>query len=144
MFAMLILTIISVLTMYEKSAGKGAGHAWTSKATSIGALSYLAVQCYEHTRQCRFRPMECVATRTARFYHMPALAFLCMTPQSSVRRLKLSSESSDFIELEPGPFCDILHSLLSEKDAVFTAARGLLVPSGSRKYRLVSNKEGDE
>ena len=48
-FLMLILTIISVLTMDEKSAGKGARHAWMSKATSIGALSYLAVQYYEHT-----------------------------------------------------------------------------------------------
>ena len=70
-----------VITLYEKSAGKGARHAWTSKATSIGALSYIAVQCYEHilSRQLpyRFRPMECVATRTRRFSLLPSLAFLC-------------------------------------------------------------------
>jgi hypothetical protein len=56
----------------------------------------------------------------------------------------LSSDSSDFIELKLGPFCDIFHSLLSEKDAVLAAARGIVVPSGSHKRRLVSNEEGEE
>jgi hypothetical protein len=56
----------------------------------------------------------------------------------------LSSDSSDFIELEPGTFCDIFHSLLSEKDAVLAAAKGLLMSSGSRKHRPVSNEEGEE
>ncbi|KAI0279247.1 hypothetical protein BC826DRAFT_975995 [Russula brevipes] len=43
-----------VLTMYEKQIGKGANHAWTSSAMSIGSLSYIAVQCYQHTCQCQF------------------------------------------------------------------------------------------
>jgi hypothetical protein len=133
----LIPTFTSVITMYEKSAGKAARHAWTSKSTSIGAISYIAVQCYEHTRQRRFRPMECAATRTARFHHLPAFAFLCLVPQSSVRHT--SSGSSDFIELQPGAFCDIFHLLLSERYAVLSAASGLLVPT--RKNRLEINEE---
>ena len=47
----------------------------------------------------------------------------------------MSSGSSDFIELQPGALCDIFHSLLSERDAVLRAARGLLVPA--RKNRLM-------
>ena len=60
----------SALTLYEKSAGKGARRAWASEATLIGALSYIAVECYEHiqSRQSSywFCPMgrECVVART--------------------------------------------------------------------------------
>ena len=116
--------------MYEKSAGKGAKHAWTSSATSIGALSYIVVRCYQHTRQQQFRPMECVATRTTRFIHLHSLAFLCIVPKRSVQW----SSSGRFIELKLGPFCDIFHTLLSEKDAVCAAVRGLLKPS--RRHRV--------
>ena len=52
------------------------------KATSIGAigaLSYIAVQCYEHivSRQSpyRFRLMECASTRTQRFNLLPSSHF---------------------------------------------------------------------
>ena len=111
--------------MYEKSNGKGARHAWTSSTMSIGALSYIAVQCYQHARQRQFRPMECAATRTTHFSHLPSLAFLCLVPQSSVRH----SSSGRFVELQLGLFCDIFHTLQSEKDAVLAAVRGLLRPS---------------
>jgi hypothetical protein len=87
------------------------------------------VQCYQHTRQRQFRPMECVATRTMRFSHLSSLAFLCIIPQSSVRR----SSSGRFVELQ-GTFCDIFHALLSEREAIITAVRGLMRPS--RKRRL--------
>ena len=123
--SILMLSTSLVLTMYEKSAGKGARHAWTFSATSIGALSYIAVQCYQHTRQRQFHPMECVVTWTTRFNHLPSLAFLCGVPQSSIQ----PSSSGRFVELQSGIFCDIFHALLSEKDAVFAAVRGLLRPS---------------
>jgi len=118
--------------MYKKSAGKGARHAWTSKSTSIGALSYIAVQCYEHiqSRQSyRFRPMECVATRTQRFNLLPSLAFLCLIPQTSIKR----APSSDVIKIRPGPFSDIFCALLSEQANVLASARALLVPPRTRQ-----------
>ena len=99
--------------------------AWTSLATSIGALSYIAVQCYQHTQQRHFRPMECVITRTTHFNHLPSLALLCTVPRSSIR----PSSSGHFVELQLGVFCDIFDTLLSEKDAVLAAVRGLLRPS---------------
>ncbi|KAH9009751.1 microtubule associated protein-domain-containing protein [Lactarius deliciosus] len=72
------LVLVEVLTMYEKSGAKNAKHSWTSSTTSIGALSYLVVWCYQHIRQRQFRTMECMATRTMHFAHLPSLAFLCM------------------------------------------------------------------
>jgi hypothetical protein len=131
MFSLSNIFPLLVLTMYEKSTGKGARHAWTSSANSIGALSYITVRCYEHTRQRQFRPMECMATRTTCFNHLPALSFLCIIPQISVRQS--SGSSGRFVELQPGPSSDIFHGLLSEKDALFPAVRGLLRPS--RKHR---------
>jgi hypothetical protein len=123
-----------VITLYEKSAGKGARHAWTSKATSIGALSHIAVQCYEHiqSRQLpyRFRSMECVATRTQRFSLLPSLAFLCMVPPSAIEHVP----SSDIIKIRPGPFSDIFRVMLSEQDAVLASAR-VLLGSASRCRR---------
>ncbi|KAH9013376.1 hypothetical protein EDB83DRAFT_2321379 [Lactarius deliciosus] len=82
----LAFIIPTVLTMYEKSGVKNAKHLWTSSTTSIGALSYLGVWCYQHIRQCQFRTMECMATRTMRFARLPSLPFLCIAPPSMVRR----------------------------------------------------------
>ena len=77
--------------------------------------------------------MECVVTRTTRFSHLPSLAFLCIIPQSSVRR----PSSGRFMELQLGPFYDIFQELLSEKGAVLAAVRGLLRPS--RRNRPETN-----
>jgi hypothetical protein len=114
-----------VFTLYEKSAGKGARHAWTSKATSIGALSFIAVQCYEHIQsrqsQYRFRPMECAATKTRRFNLLSPHMFLCVVPPSSLEHVP----SSDVIKIRPGPYVNIFHALLSEQEAVLESVRVL-------------------
>ena len=131
-----------VITLYEKSAGKGARHAWTSKSTSIGALSHIAVQCYEHIpsrqSQYRFRSMECVATRTRRFSLLSSPAFLCMVLPSAIEHVP----SSDIIKIRPGPFSDIFRALLSEKDGVIASTKVLLA-SVSRRRR-VSNAAIEE
>ncbi|KAI0301414.1 hypothetical protein BC826DRAFT_1102007 [Russula brevipes] len=132
------LIMVKVLTMYEKGLGKGANHAWTPSAMSIGSLSYIAVQCYEHARQRQFQPMECMATRTMRFTHLPSLAFLCVVPQTSIRQ----SLSTRFIELQQGQFNDIFQALLSEKDKVISAVHGLL--KSSRKKQPETNKSDED
>jgi len=102
----------SVITFYKKGSGKGARHAWTSKAMVISALSYIAVQCYEHIQSRQspycFHPMECVATRTRRFHLLPSLAFLCVVPPSSLEAVP----SGDILKLQPGPFSDVFQALL--------------------------------
>lgn len=122
----------SVLTLYEKSAGKGARHAWTSNASSIGALSYIAVQCYEQIQSRQppypFRLMECVATRTRRFNLLPALAFLYLVPLSSLEHVP----STDIIKIRPGPFGEIFQELISKQGAVIESVRALLGPARRR------------
>ena len=131
----------SVLTMYEKSGAKGAKHSWTSSTTSIGAMSYLAVRCYQHTRQRQFRALECVVTRTTQFTHLPSLAFLCIVPQGMIRR----SASTHFLELLPGPFESILQGLNTDKQDVVLAVKGLLRPSrGGRNRVIEGNTNNDE
>ncbi|KAJ6601654.1 hypothetical protein B0H10DRAFT_1823662, partial [Mycena sp. CBHHK59/15] len=44
-----------VITMYSKSGGKAAAHAWTETCTSIGSLSYIAVQMYQHSYRRQFK-----------------------------------------------------------------------------------------
>ena len=129
-----LILLCSVITMYEKSGGKGARHSWTSLTTSIGALSYLAVQCYQNTWQSQFWAMECVVTRTTRFTLLSSLAFLCIVPQGMVHR----STSNHFIELHPGSFEDIFKRVYSEKNVVLVAVRGLLKPPRANKH-LVAN-----
>jgi hypothetical protein len=134
--------LMSVLTMYEKSSAKGAKHSWASTTTSIGAISYLAVRCYQHTRQRQFRAMECVVTRTTQFSHLPSFSFLCIVPQGMIRR----STSSHFLELLPGPFEAILQGLNADKQAVVGAVKALLRPSRkSRAHaRDIANAINDE
>jgi hypothetical protein len=131
------LTHLLVLTLYEKGAAKRAKHAWTLSTTSIGALSYIAVRCFQYSRQQQFRAVECVNTHTKRFILLSPFAFLCIIPQNSFRR----SSSGRFIELRPGPFWDTFHALMAEKEAILTAVRVLLKPS--RQNRMETNT-GDE
>ena len=135
------LMTFSVLTMYEKSGAKGTKHSWTSSTTSIGAISYLAVRCYQHTRQRQFRALECVVTRTTQFTHLPSLAFLCIVPQGMIRR----SASTHFLEVLPGPFESILQGLNTDKQGVVLAVKGLLRPSrGGRNGVVEVNTNNDE
>ncbi|KAH9041526.1 hypothetical protein EDB83DRAFT_1628485 [Lactarius deliciosus] len=127
-----------VLTMYEKSGAKNAKHSWTSSTTSIGALSYLAGRCYQHIRQCQFQTMECMATRTMRFAHLPSLAFLCIAPPSMVRRFI----ASHFLELLSGPFENIFQGVNSDSQAVLMAVKGLMRPS--RRDRVVEGNAIDD
>ena len=141
MLTILQLITSSVLTMYEKSGAKGAKHSWTSSTTSIGAISYLAVRCYQHTRQRQFRALECAVTRTTQFMHLPSFAFLCIVPQGMIRR----SASNHFLELLPGPFESILQGLNTDKQGVVLAVKKLLRPSrGSRNRALDVNTIHDE
>ena len=133
LIVLVLISMPSVLTMYEKSGTKNAKHSWTSSTTSIGALSYLAVKCYQHIRQRQFRAMECTATRTMCFAHLSSFAFLCIVPLGMVRR----STASQFLELLPGPFENIFQSLDSESQAVIMAVGGLLRPA--RRNRVEGN-----
>ena len=128
----------SVLTMYEKSGAKAAKHSWTSSTTSISVISYLAVRCYQHTRQWQFRAMECPVTRTTQFSHLPLFAFLCIVPQGMIC---WTSSNHKFLELLPGPFETILQGLNTDKEAVVLAVKQLLRPPRRNRANTFNDDE---
>jgi hypothetical protein len=81
--------------------------------------------------------MECAATRTTQFSHLPSFAFLCIVPQGMIRR----SSSNHFLELLPGPFETIFQGLNTDKVAAVLAVKGLLRPP--RRNRVNAINEDD-
>jgi hypothetical protein len=75
---------ILVLTIYVKGGGKRGAHAWVASTDSIGKVSYLAVQLFEHATQRLFRPNRPKATvpHALVFAHIPAFDFLVMLSPS--------------------------------------------------------------
>ncbi|KAJ6487065.1 hypothetical protein DFH09DRAFT_1457048 [Mycena vulgaris] len=73
----------SVITMYSKNGGKAGAHSWTPTGESIGALSFVIVQVYEHEYRRHFKiiPHRAAALGTIRFEHLPANSFLALLPK---------------------------------------------------------------
>ncbi|KAJ6536796.1 hypothetical protein B0H10DRAFT_1667697, partial [Mycena sp. CBHHK59/15] len=67
-----------VLSMYSKNGGKAGAHSWAPTCESIGSLSYIVVQVYEHSfrRQFKITHRRDAALGTVRFSHLPANSFL--------------------------------------------------------------------
>ncbi|KAJ6484572.1 hypothetical protein DFH09DRAFT_949266, partial [Mycena vulgaris] len=72
-----------VITMYSKNGGKAGAHSWTPTGESIGALSFVILQVYEHEYRRHFRiiPHRAAALGTIRFEHLPANSFLALLPK---------------------------------------------------------------
>ncbi|KAJ6609547.1 hypothetical protein B0H10DRAFT_1813588, partial [Mycena sp. CBHHK59/15] len=70
-----------VITMYSRSGGKTGAHSWTPACESIGALSYILVQTYQHShwRQFKITPVR-RGLGTIRFAHLPSNSFLVLVP----------------------------------------------------------------
>ncbi|KAJ6617205.1 hypothetical protein B0H10DRAFT_1797924, partial [Mycena sp. CBHHK59/15] len=71
-----------VITMYSKNGGKAGAHSFTQSCESIGALSYLFVQTYEHAYRRQFKSAHSrdSALGTVRFVHLPSNSFLAIVP----------------------------------------------------------------
>ncbi|KAJ7433410.1 hypothetical protein FB451DRAFT_1064410 [Mycena latifolia] len=72
-----------VVTMYSKNGGKAGAHAWSSTSESIGALSFIVVQVFEHEFRRHFKiiPHSAASLGTLRFEHLPANSFLALLPK---------------------------------------------------------------
>ncbi|KAF8135369.1 hypothetical protein K438DRAFT_1640094, partial [Mycena galopus ATCC 62051] len=72
-----------VMTMYSKSGGKAGTHGWVSTCDTIGSLSYMIVQLYQHSyrRQFKLTDRNYAALGTLRFAHLPANSFLALLPR---------------------------------------------------------------
>jgi len=110
--------------MYERGGGKTAKHSWVSEADTIGSLSYLPIQVWQHHRQRNFRA-ACGATmklNLPRFSHLPAAAFLHYIPSSSIR----SMNNGEFLELDALLFQQVYTKLQAQKSLIVAAVGQLL------------------
>ncbi|KAH7914242.1 hypothetical protein BJ138DRAFT_1057256 [Hygrophoropsis aurantiaca] len=103
-----MLLIAKVLAIYSQGGGKAGAHAWQPQVKSIGAVSYLATQVYEHAFHLQFRAVHqrAAALQAFTFAHLPSDKFLYRIPGpmtiTSDRRLLDVDQStfSTFMELQ--------------------------------------------
>ncbi|KAF7335957.1 hypothetical protein MSAN_02309100 [Mycena sanguinolenta] len=77
------ITLVRVKTMYSKSGGKAGTHSWIATTDTIGSLSFLVAQVYEHEFRRRFRTIHRADALlgTIRFAHLPVGSFLALLPK---------------------------------------------------------------
>jgi hypothetical protein len=70
---------LAVISIYTKTNGKNAKHAWASDAENICATSYLAIQVFEHMFRHQFRAalQDFTFLQAKRFVLLRPSAFLC-------------------------------------------------------------------
>ncbi|KAI0072766.1 hypothetical protein K474DRAFT_1725638, partial [Panus rudis PR-1116 ss-1] len=69
-----------VLSVYKRSGGKTGKHQWTPNVTSIGSVSYLSVQLYDHVVGCTFCAIplqQYPRGRKKQYAHLSQQAVLC-------------------------------------------------------------------
>ncbi|KAJ7843406.1 hypothetical protein B0H14DRAFT_2359048, partial [Mycena olivaceomarginata] len=69
-----------VITMYSKNGGKAGTHSWVATTNSIGSLSFIVAQVYEHEFRSHFRTIHQADALlgTIRFEHLPVGSFLVL------------------------------------------------------------------
>ncbi|KAJ6493128.1 hypothetical protein C8R45DRAFT_1073149 [Mycena sanguinolenta] len=77
------ITLVRVKTMYSKTGGKTGTHSWIATTDTIGNLSFLVAQVYEHEFRRRFRTIHRADALlgTIRFAHLPVGSFLALVPK---------------------------------------------------------------
>ena len=73
-------------TQYIQSGGKSVTHGWVEKTTSLGAVSHVVVQLFEHVIGIRFRGI------IERHSHLRTLAFAHIPADCLLRQLSPSSQ----------------------------------------------------
>ncbi|KAJ7436725.1 hypothetical protein B0H11DRAFT_2255972 [Mycena galericulata] len=77
------ILLARVITMYSKNGGKTGAHSWVPSCDTIGSLSYMVVQLYQHSyrRQFKMQHRDYTALGTLRFNHLPSNSFLFLLSQ---------------------------------------------------------------
>ncbi|KAJ3516574.1 hypothetical protein NLJ89_g1045 [Agrocybe chaxingu] len=118
------LMLAKVLTIYQRGGGKVAKHAWASEADTIGSVSYLPVQAWQHVRQRKFRTHwgATLSLGLPRYAHLPSNAFLYFVPKNAVRVLN----DGAFLEVDQAFFENVFSKLLLHKEVIVRAVKKLL------------------
>ncbi|KAJ7757929.1 hypothetical protein B0H16DRAFT_1822598 [Mycena metata] len=93
------IMLVRVITLYSKNGGKAGAHSWVASSDTVGSLSYLLVQAYQHLycRQFKFTHRNYAALGTLRFAHLPANSFLAFLPTND----EPVKEFRDHVEIGP-------------------------------------------
>ncbi|KAF8581505.1 hypothetical protein K439DRAFT_1353816, partial [Ramaria rubella] len=109
-----------VLDLSSKGGGKYGTHSWIADSTSIGKVSYLNVQVYEHLLRGRFKdmPIELARLYGRGFGHIPSHHFLCHLPSPSIVK-------PDGLELTPDSW-EIWQPLVQAIPAIKSAIKAMV------------------
>ena len=97
-----------MIAIYSKTGGKNGKHAGVTDASNISAVSYLAVQVFEHMHGRIFRdhPDATATFQTKQFALLSSNAFLCLlssTPKTIPMGLELDQKDAEkFMEMLSG------------------------------------------
>ena len=97
-----------VIAIYSKTGGKNGKHAGVTDASNISAVSYLAVQVFEHMHGRIFRdhPDATATFQTKQFALLSSNAFLCLLssmPKTIPMGLELDQKDAEqFMEMLSG------------------------------------------
>lgn len=122
----------SVISIYKKMSEK---HAWIPEATTIGEISYIAVQAYEQSRGRLFSMTHATIPgriRGSLFAHVPPVQFIALLPGSDQAK-----KGGDFVELTESSFA------IWKEICCFRRTFPKLIKE-SRKRRKNDDKEGEE
>jgi hypothetical protein len=95
------LTEILVVALYTKT-GKNGKHSAINESSNIAAVSYLAVQLFQHRLGPQFRsvPDATALFQTKQFLLLSSIQFLCLI-EKKLPQVPPSQQSPSFIELLP-------------------------------------------
>ncbi|KAG8765471.1 hypothetical protein FRC12_007479 [Ceratobasidium sp. 428] len=132
------LWLSEVLTMYSKSAGKGANHAWVESATSVASLSYILIRLWEHWKGSEFRSLvkSTAMHHALRYAHIPWQRLLYVTRSSSVKGVANSGRIQANSQL-----LKVWNSVCEEKEKEKIA---IVVEGSLRRVRNTAPEQGDE
>ncbi|KAJ7150342.1 hypothetical protein C8R46DRAFT_1358417 [Mycena filopes] len=77
------ITLVQVRTMYSRSGGKTGGHSWAETCETIGSLSFVVAQVFEHEYRRHFKIIHNADAHLGilRFGHLPVGSFLALLPK---------------------------------------------------------------
>ncbi|KAF8167513.1 hypothetical protein B0H34DRAFT_854442 [Crassisporium funariophilum] len=84
-----------VIALYSKTGGKNGKHSWINESSTIAAISYMAVQVFEHMHAQQFRsvPAATAIFQTRQFLQLSSINFLTL--------LDYKEEQSSTLKLSP-------------------------------------------
>lgn len=128
-----------VLTIYSRADDKNGAHAWVPNVDAIRAVSYIAVQVYEHAVQTEFRAIirHIAAHQVFSFVHLSSNCVLQLLPDSS--SFSLTNQGRTLTTTR-----DTLHVFLRFRPQTVLGSVVVVVQNLVKARRKATGKAADE